>query len=489
MSWFTNSLNHSRLLAPLVGLTHVSAHHIDQWFTQARTGQGIQKITRAFVPPLERLGQTLPAPLLSGLLVLGTLVLFWLLSWQSTTVIGIITGVLLGFSLLIGIFSGLASKSRITVVDLIILAFLGSALLSTAFSSYVSTSLIGLAKWMTFLAGYVSFRVLVEVSGRHGLIIALVALMLIGLGQSLIGFYQYTHHIEPLATWTDPTVNPELKLTRIFGTLQPYNPNLLAGFLIPCFAAATGLSLYWLRKRTWPFALVCLAAGGAILVAIVLTGSRGGYLALAGMLAFLFASVGHLLWHQSELQRQRWLKALWLIILIGGVLAVMGGVMSSPKIQHRLASIFAMREDSSISYRLNVYQSATRMFLDNPVVGIGPGNNTFKQVYGLYMVPGYNALGAYSVPLEIAVEQGAIGLVVFLVLLAVLKFRTLFFLDTSVALTDKWLAILLFTGVVGSFIYGFFDTIWYRPAVNLLFWFLVAALAWLSEQMYQGKCP
>jgi putative inorganic carbon (HCO3(-)) transporter len=122
-------------------------------------------------------------------------------------------------------------------------------------------------------------------------------------------------------------------------------------------------------------------------------------------------------------------------------------------------------------------------------VGIGPGNGTFKLVYGLYMVPGYNALGSYSVPLEIAVEQGWIGLIIFISLLIVLKFRTWLALDDPKrSLEEKLLIGTLFTGIAGSFMYGIFDTIWYRPSVNLLFWFMVAALAKLSEpQANQGK--
>ena len=416
--------------------------------------------------------------------------MFTLSTFSSTGMIGTSVALLLLLVLLRFVFAQNAFWKHLTIIDLLVLDFYSSAVLSTAFSSYLHTSVVGLAKSMVFLAGYVSFRVINHVSilrqHKKPLYILLGLLALLGLIQSLIGFYQFANHIEPLATWVDPSINPELKMTRVFGTLQPSNPNLLAGFLIPCFASAVGLSLIALRKSTWLFSIISMAVAGAILYALVLTGSRGAYLAIGGMLAAWFAIVGHMLWHDDNLKSAKQLKVVWLIILIGSIGAIALAVLSSEQLQHRIASIFAMRDDSSIAYRLNVYNSVFGMIKHNWLVGIGPGNETFKLVYGLYMVPGYNALGAYSVPLEIAVEQGIIGVLIFGLLLVSILIRSILGIDSSAThntLGDKFLLGLLFTGILGSIIYGFFDTIWYRPAVNLPFWFFVAAFAVQSERM------
>jgi len=37
---------------------------------------------------------------------------------------------------------------------------------------------------------------------------------------------------------------------------------------------------------------------------------------------------------------------------------------------------------------------------DNFLIGIGTGNTTFRLVYGLYMVTGFDALGAYNIYLD-----------------------------------------------------------------------------------------
>jgi len=414
-------------------------------------------------------------------LAIGLMGLFTLLTFSSTGIIGATTWLLFAFVLAAWAFFRPSILHKFTIVDMLVACFLGSALLSTAFSSFFHTSLIGLAKMLTFVAGYIVFRVLSE-SGYRTIGVLFGLLALLGLGESLIGFYQHINHIQPLATWSDQSVNPELQMDRIFGTLKPSNPNLLSGFLIPCLAASLGTSLLLFRKKTVLMALGLLVVSALILVAIIFTGSRGGFLAIGSMMFCMFAYLGHLIWRDKELQRFKWMKPAWLIILLVTLLAITGGVLSSEKIRTRVASIFAMREDSSISYRFNVYNSAMHMVRDNPLVGIGPGNGTFKLVYGLYMVPGYNALGSYSVPLEITVEQGFIGLSIFLSLLLVLILRTGLALESpNLTLQQKLLAGALLTGIIGSFMYGIFDTIWYRPSVNLPFWFMVASLARLTE--------
>ena len=72
--------------------------------------------------------------------------------------------------------------------------------------------------------------------------------------------------------------------------------------------------------------------------------------------------------------------------LIGLVVAIFVFV---PSILKRLLSIFVLREDSSTSFRMNVYNSSISMFKDNWLMGIGTGNKTFREIYGLYMVYHY----------------------------------------------------------------------------------------------------
>jgi signal transduction histidine kinase len=58
------------------------------------------------------------------------------------------------------------------------------------------------------------------------------------------------------------------------------------------------------------------------------------------------------------------------------------------------------------------------MVQERPWLGIGPGNTAFNLIYPLYQQPKFNALSAYSVPLELLVEGGIPALLAGLGLLA-----------------------------------------------------------------------
>jgi putative inorganic carbon (hco3(-)) transporter len=374
-----------------------------------------------------------------------------------------------------------------SVFDGLVLAFYLSMLLSAAFSSYVHTSLHGLGKLTLLVGSYGVFRLsLASLSQRaqSALFLWLVAL---GVCEAAIGLYQWVNHIQPLATWQDTSVNPEDQLTRIFGTLKPANPNLLAGFLIPSFALSVGTWVKSVLTHDRWGRLLWVLPSGLLLVALVLTGSRGSYLAIAAIALTVFIVVGVLLWTDPAFKAAHRLKTAWLLSAIGGVSLVgLVALLYSP-IRTRILSIFAFREDSSNAFRMNVWQSTWQIIQDNWLLGIGPGNDTFKQVYGLYMVSGFSALSAYSIFLEIWAEQGIVGLLIFLALAAAIKCRMLLALYAQRPLPEKLKLFSFYLVFIGSVVYGLFDTIWYRPSVNLLFWLALAAFATHSETVLQAR--
>jgi putative inorganic carbon (HCO3(-)) transporter len=476
----TAALSGSRLLWPLFALSTLPSGRIEDW----RRASGLGGLLDRLIRPLGDIQGLKQANIgHGGLLLIGVAALFVGASFLGTGQIAILLAAVFGWTMLTVLWSRrLDVLHRLTVIDLLVILFFLSSAVSAAFSSYTQASLIGFAKFFLYFCGYVSFRTLTH-QRPSATVYLLVLLTLLGGFEALVGLYQYQSGVDPLATWSDPTVNPEDQLMRVYGTLKPYNPNLYAGYMIPCLAAALGVSLLGLRtKRFRGFGLLSALFAAVIAICLILSGSRGGYLALALMGAGWFFYLGHLIWNDALWQASRWMKRTWAATLIIVVLGFSLAVATVKPLQQRVASIFAMREDSSISYRLNVYQSATRMFLDNPVVGIGPGNNTFKLAYGIYMVPGYNALGAYSVPLEVAVEQGVIGLTLFLLLYGVIFTRTALVVDAPTAsLAQKIVVGCLAVGLVGFLAHGLFDTVWYRPSVNLLFWFFLAAFAERTE--------
>jgi len=454
-----------------------------------------------FLPKLENTSTI--ARLLKRLCLAALLVLFIGSTVYSTAFVGVMTGVLLVLVALTVVLTRQPLIVQWTAIDSVVVVFFTVAVISTAFSSEQPHSWIGLSKMLTFLASYLAFR---WFAGQWPLwLVGFGAMGVLAVGQSLMGWEQYHQVLQPLATWQDPELDQSLQLTRVYGTIQPLNPNLLAGYLAPCFPPVLLATLFFanrwitgaqrLKVRHLLYGLpTILSLAGTLLVmwALVATGSRGAFLAIGGMALTAFLYSGHLIFHDETLKKIRYFKQAWLgilgVSLVGGLLAV----MSSPALQHRVASIFAMHNDSSIAYRLNVYASAWQMFKDNWWVGIGPGNDTFKQIYGLYMVPGYNALGAYSVPLEIAVEQGIAGLLSFVLLFVVILFRGVRLMDEGPCLVVKVLGGILLMSLMAHFAYGLFDTVWYRPAVNSTFWYALACFAVLTQYAsrptaYSGK--
>jgi putative inorganic carbon (HCO3(-)) transporter len=142
--------------------------------------------------------------------------------------------------------------------------------------------------------------------------------------------------------------------------------------------------------------------------------------------------------------------------------------------------MFAGREHSSNSYRFNVWISSWQMFLDNWWFGIGPGNSTFRLAYGLYMRSGFDALGTYCVPLEVAVEAGVIGLATFGWLLVTVMARAHQCFWSSGDAQVRWLAAAAAAAIAGMMLHGLVDTVFYRPQVQFVFWLMVASVVALS---------
>lgn len=371
---------------------------------------------------------------------------------------------LAGFiSWLLGYLLGGKEKRKPSAMDALVLLYLGANIISTCASHYLAASIHGLAKVLVYVVTYFYLTSVLNTPRRKGLLI----LVLVGcaLFESLYGLYQYKIGVQPLATWEDPTV--ETKGTRIFGHVG--NPNLFAGYLLPIVPLAAAMAAAGLAARKWIFGVPLLGATGIIALATVLTGSRGGYLALFAIIA----TVAYLIIAGV------WTKPKWripVIVSLIGCLAVAAFALHYiPAFEQRITSIFAGREHSSNSFRLNVWHSSLKMFKDNWWFGIGPGNQTFVLAYGLYMTSGFDALGTYCVPLEVGVELGLLGMFSVGLLWLSLMARGHMAFWTRSGLS-RWVAVGAATALFGMTVHGLVDTVFYRPQVQFIFWLVVALL-------------
>jgi putative inorganic carbon (HCO3(-)) transporter len=345
-----------------------------------------------------------------------------------------------------------------------LLAMLALAVLATGFSPVPVAALKGLMKLLSYLGVYALMRQLLEAAPQWWN--RIVAALLAGeLASAVIAIRQLYGDTSELARWADPNSVADGTI-RVYGPLE--NPNLLAGYLIPILPLAAVALLRW---RSWPqrlFAAAALVLGAA---ALFLSYSRGGWL---GMLAAL-GSLGLLLvLRQTRSWPVLWRRLFPLLLIGAGVALLVVAVTQVEPLRIRVLSLMAGRQDSSNNFRINVWLAAIEMIQDRPWLGIGPGNSAFNLIYPLYQQPKFNALSAYSVPLELLVEGGVPNLIAGLGLLlaslrsgwAQLKGESSWALPALAALA----------AIAGLCVQGATDTIFFRPEVQMTGWFCLATL-------------
>lgn len=371
-------------------------------------------------------------------------------------------------------------RLKIEKSSLFLILYFVLAIASTINSTMPHQSLTGLSKTILYL---LYFYATLQYLRAHKDKIPCFA-MIIGVCVSfevVIAFIQNYLDVLSAATWQDTArLNPELVLTRVYGTLKPSNPNLFGGYLI---AAVPFLWLYtalnFVEKHHKRF-LILLIFSILAIPAIFMTGCRGAYIALFFMIITLLVAAYNICkFHYPNVYD--FVKKYLHIIIVAGAAACCAIMVCVPKISHRILSIFAMRNDSSTSFRMNVYHSSWQMFQDNVLLGIGCGNKVFREVYGLYMLSGFDALSAYSIYLETAVESGIFALICYLLFIFFLIKEGIkaFFncgdLESRLCLTAG------ITGIIGVLSHGFVDTVYFRPQIQLIFWITVAMIMVLSQ--------
>jgi len=354
---------------------------------------------------------------------------------------------------------------RIGAINTWLLVVLGLAVLATGFSPVPVAAFKGLLKLLSYLGVYALMRQLLAAAPLWW--DRITAALLAGeLLTSVIGIRQLYAGPGALARWSDSNSVAE-GTVRIYSTLD--NPNLLGGYLLPILPLALVALLRWQGRAQRLFALMSLVLG---VVALVLTYSRGAWM---GMVAGLGTLALLLIWRAIRHWPLLWRRTLPLLLVLGGAAVLVVLVTQVEPLRVRVMSLVAGREDSSNNFRMNVWTAVLEMIQDRPWIGIGPGNGAFNLIYPLYQQPKFNALSAYSIPLEWTVEAGIPGL---------LAGAGLFLCAVRTGLS-QWRAhgplVLPSLASVGVFvslaIQGLTDTIFFRPEVQLVAFFSLATLA------------
>lgn len=393
-------------------------------------------------------------------------IVFLLAPYVDTPLIGVLLIAVTAYWILNTVTA--SQRTVITPVHILVFLYWCIATIATAFSPVKSAAFNG---WITLTLYLVLFALSAQILRSPKLCNWIItSFLLTALMVSAYGIRQEFFGVQQLATWNDPS-SALANDTRVYSYLG--NPNLLGGYLLPAIALSVAAVFIWQGWIQKTLAIIMVGANSACLY---FTDSRGAWLAMAvliGVLLLLFY-----FWWREYLPR---FWQVWLLPLVFGSLTglLIVAFIAVEPLRIRLMSIFAGRADSSNNFRINVWEACFRIIKDYPLIGIGPGNDAFNQIYPRYMNSRYPALSAYSVYLEHIVEMGYLGFGCFLWLIAVTLnhgMRQLTRLRSGKNNRGIYL-IAAIAATASLAFHGFVDTVWYRPQINTIWWLILAIIA------------
>ena len=292
---------------------------------------------------------------------------------------------------------------------------------------------------------------------------ALTVLKLSGFLCAVYGILQYFFTDMELL-WVDVSRFSDIG-GRVCGPFQ--NPNMLAVYLLlvsPLMLAGVFDTERSFLARLWNGAsFLCTV------LCLILTWSRGAWLGMIAVILFFLVSYS-----------RRSLGAL--------MLSVIPFISALPFLPHsilnRFSSIGSLSEPS-IRYRLYTWRGVLRMLYEHPW-GIGVGAEAFHRIYPQYAVSGTESvMHAHQLFLQIAVELGFSGLIVYLFFLLQLLFDVAYGLKYLHG-APRAQMLGCACAVLGVTVMGFFDYVWYHFGMFFLFFVICAALTLHGGQEREG---
>lgn len=362
-------------------------------------------------------------------------------------------------------------RFSLSFADKFLLMYFLLVLISVAGSSLLLLSFKGFCKTLVYLGFYISFIHYLK-DNKKQLKYILMALAFVAIAEAFVAIKQNFLSVSEISGWQDMSrLNPEEIMTRVYGSVKPYNPNLFGGYMLSILPTTLILVFLPLKNKHYKTAILGLLSFLLCALTIVMTGCRGAYLGLFVEFILIAALIYKFL--------KPMFKKLYLLFLSCFTMMVSLIVLSTASLRARIFSIFAMRSDSSNSFRFNVYNSCLDMFKDNWLLGIGVGNQNFREIYGLYMKTGFDALSAYNIYLEIAVESGIFALITFLGFVFISLKRAIQYVLRRKNVVSVYLAVSIIS-ILGMLTHGFVDTVFFRPQIQFVFWIMVGIIRVLT---------
>ena len=394
------------------------------------------------------------------LIALGGLTVFAPLIEGGTTHLPVLIIRLILFGSFIAWLARAMQSGRIAIhrtrLYAVMAVFGGWAVLSVVRSPYTAPGV----QWLISLSSYtLMFFLVVELVDSIRQVRGLVMVLLsMGLLEAALGMYQYVWDIKARPT----------------GTF--FNANFFATYEVAILAVAFGLLCFRRgdeggRGETLLLKLTAVTAPLAVLFAQ----SRGAILALGAALGFVGVS-----------RFGKFFLGVLAIVLVAVI------VVPNP-LQQRIRTVEA--ENPYSLARLQIWKSSLQRIADHPW---GAGLGLYKYLSFRYRFPveegpsryAKRAESAHSEYLQMAVELGVVGLVIFLTGLAFVFGR-----DFREALTgrpdcwDQGLIIGLAGGIIGILVHAAVDSVFHEPALVLLLVLFVGMIVVLKRLHMPGGVP
>ena len=371
----------------------------------------------------------------------------------------IISALSYGFKLIVG-----KRSVKFRVVDIMLVIFAALMLAGGIITSGGERSLASAIMYVILLLMY--FLVVNLINTKEWLDRCLSAIAIPSGIVAAVGILGYASVNMP-GRWIDAGMFANIE-SRAVATFD--NPNMLATYLI---LTAPFVWMYLIRRETSGSGrVIAVLATLSSSVCMILTWSRGGWLGMiAAVTVFFVANYKYTLKYFLLIGLS---SPLWINLLPGNI-------------ANRFASIGNLA-DSSSYYRLYTWKGTLRMIADHYLGGIGVGDSAFSHVYPLYAYVGTEITAhSHNLFLELTVELGVMGLVMFLIAIFMIVQRGFGCIKYNPENKHVVSAVsAAIAGLAGALVHGVVDHIWYNYRVFFMFW-VVAAFICAFANVYQRK--